>query len=202
MTMGGERTVKRLRLSRALRVPESTTVLEVCRRMAARRADAALLTDSNALLCGILTDKDIATRVVARELKIDETPVWKVMTRHPIFVLSDTLAVEALQKMVQGKFRHLPVVDNARSSPCSTSPSASTTPSPGWRGRPRKGRRPSPTWPMATKSSPSLKRSRSKCSGRACPQSPVQTQQLSWYPWVIWFLRRPRRWLKRKRAPL
>ncbi|CAD6257053.1 unnamed protein product [Miscanthus lutarioriparius] len=112
MTMGGERTVKRLRLSRALTVPESTTVLEVCRRMAARRADAALLTDSNALLCGILTDKDIATRVIARELKIDETPVWKVMTRHPIFVLSDTLAVEALQKMVQGKFRHLPVVDN------------------------------------------------------------------------------------------
>ncbi|CAL4988104.1 unnamed protein product [Urochloa decumbens] len=113
MTMGGERTVKRLRLSRALTVPESTTVLEVCRRMAARRADAALLTDSNALLCGILTDKDVAARVVARELRIDETPVWKVMTRHPIFVLSDTLAVEALQKMVQGKFRHLPVVDNS-----------------------------------------------------------------------------------------
>lgn len=40
--------------------------------------------------------------MIARELKIDETPVWKVMTRHPIFVLSDTLAVEALQKMVQG----------------------------------------------------------------------------------------------------
>ncbi|GJN25179.1 hypothetical protein PR202_gb12973 [Eleusine coracana subsp. coracana] len=111
-TMGGERTVKRLRLSRALTVPEGTTVLEACRRMAARRADAALLTDSNALLCGILTDKDIATRVIARELKIDETPVWKVMTRQPVFVLSDTLAVEALQKMVQGKFRHLPVVDN------------------------------------------------------------------------------------------
>uniref|UniRef100_A0A0D9XSA3 CBS domain-containing protein n=1 Tax=Leersia perrieri TaxID=77586 RepID=A0A0D9XSA3_9ORYZ len=116
MTMGGggggERTVRRLRLSRALTVPESTTVLEACRRMAARRADAALLTDSNALLCGILTDKDIATRVIARELKIDETPAWKVMTRHPVFVLSDTLAVEALHKMVQGKFRHLPVVEN------------------------------------------------------------------------------------------
>uniref|UniRef100_J3N8I5 CBS domain-containing protein n=2 Tax=Oryza brachyantha TaxID=4533 RepID=J3N8I5_ORYBR len=80
--------------------------------MAARRADAALLTDSNALLCGILTDKDIAGRVVARELRIDETPAWKVMTRHPVFVLSDTLAVEALHKMVQGKFRHLPVVEN------------------------------------------------------------------------------------------
>lgn len=53
----GERTVKRLRLSKALTVPESTTVYDACKRMAARRVDALLLTDSNALLCGILTDK-------------------------------------------------------------------------------------------------------------------------------------------------
>lgn len=53
----GERTVKRLRLSRALTIPESTSVYDACRRMASRRVDAVLLTDSNALLCGILTDK-------------------------------------------------------------------------------------------------------------------------------------------------
>ncbi|KAJ4823795.1 CBS domain-containing protein cbscbspb1 [Turnera subulata] len=112
MGLTGERTVKRLRLSKALTVPENTTVQDACRRMAARRVDAVLLTDSNALLCGILTDRDIATRVVARELNLEETPVSKVMTRNPVFVLSDTLAVEALQKMVLGKFRHLPVVEN------------------------------------------------------------------------------------------
>lgn len=112
MGLTGERTVKRLRLSKALTVPENTTIQEACRRMTARRVDALLLTDSNALLCGILTDKDIATRVIARELNLEETPVSKVMTRNPTFVLSDTLAVEALQKMVQGKFRHLPVVEN------------------------------------------------------------------------------------------
>lgn len=112
MGLTGERTVKRLRLSKALTVPDNTSIIEACRRMAARRVDALLLTDSNALLCGILTDKDIATRVVARELNLEETPVSQVMTRNPIFVLSDTLAVEALQKMVQGKFRHLPVVEN------------------------------------------------------------------------------------------
>ena len=49
--------MKRLRLSRALTVPDTTTIYEACRRMAARRVDALLLTDSNALLCGILTDK-------------------------------------------------------------------------------------------------------------------------------------------------
>ncbi|KAM7483463.1 hypothetical protein LguiB_008046 [Lonicera macranthoides] len=113
-TMGhtGERTVKRLRLSKALTVPDTTSIFEACRRMAARRVDALLLTDSNALLCGILTDKDIATRVIARDLNLEDTPVSKVMTRNPVFVLSDSLAVEALQKMVQGKFRHLPVVEN------------------------------------------------------------------------------------------
>ncbi|KAL9247527.1 hypothetical protein vseg_020952 [Gypsophila vaccaria] len=108
----GERTVKRLRLSRALTIPETTSAYDACRRMAARGLDAVLLTDSNALLCGILTDKDIAIRVIAKELSLEETPVSKVMTKNPAFVISETLAVEALQKMVHGKFRHLPVVEN------------------------------------------------------------------------------------------
>lgn len=52
-----ERTVKKLRLSKALTISEGTTVSDACRRMAARRVDAVLLTDANALLSGILTDK-------------------------------------------------------------------------------------------------------------------------------------------------
>ncbi|KAA3456105.1 CBS domain-containing protein CBSCBSPB3-like isoform X1 [Gossypium australe] len=96
----GERTVKKLRLSKALTIPEGTTVSEACRRMAARRVNAVLLTDSNALLSGIVTDKP------------EQTVVSKIMTPSPIFVSADSLAIEALQKMVQGKFRHLPVVEN------------------------------------------------------------------------------------------
>jgi CBS domain-containing protein len=46
--------------------------------------------------------KDIATKVIAKQLNLEETPVSKVMTKNPVFVLSDTIAVEALQKMVQG----------------------------------------------------------------------------------------------------
>jgi predicted transcriptional regulator len=90
------------------------------------------------MLCSVYWNQDITTRVIARKLKLEETPVSKVMTRNPTFVLADMLAVEALQKMVQGvwtifsgtfftlffillkeqrhfvsgKFRHLPVVEN------------------------------------------------------------------------------------------
>lgn len=73
----GERTVKRLKLSKALTIPDTTTVADACRRMATRRVDAALLTDSNAILCGIITDKDVATRVVAEGLKPEVTAVSK-----------------------------------------------------------------------------------------------------------------------------
>jgi len=107
-----ERTVKRLRLSKALTIPEGTSVYDACRRMAMRRVDAALLTDHGALLSGIITDKDVATRVIAEGLKPRETPVSKVMTRNPTFVMAESSAVEALEKMIQGKFRHLPVVEN------------------------------------------------------------------------------------------
>ncbi|KAB2625937.1 CBS domain-containing protein CBSCBSPB3-like [Pyrus ussuriensis x Pyrus communis] len=109
---GGERTVKKLRLSKALTIPEGTTVSDACWRMAARRVDDVLLTDSNALLSGIVTDKDISARVIAEGLRPEQTIVSKIMTRNPIFVNSDSSALEALQKMIQGKFRHLPVVES------------------------------------------------------------------------------------------
>ncbi|XP_066355633.1 CBS domain-containing protein CBSCBSPB3-like isoform X2 [Miscanthus floridulus] len=105
-------SLKKLRLSKALTISEGTTVSDACRRMASRRVDAVLLTDAHGLLSGIVTDKDIATRVIAEGLRVEQTIISKIMTRNPIYVMSDTPAIEALQKMVQGKFRHLPVVEN------------------------------------------------------------------------------------------
>lgn len=51
------------------------------------------------VFCG----QDIATRVIAEGLRPEQTIVSKIMTRNPIFVTSDSLAIEALQKMVLGE---------------------------------------------------------------------------------------------------
>ncbi|TVU36963.1 hypothetical protein EJB05_18922, partial [Eragrostis curvula] len=109
-----ERTVKKLRLTKPLRLSEATAVSEVCRMMADWRVDAALLTDTNGVLSGIVTTEDIAARVIAEGLKPEETGAVKVMTWNPVFVMSNTSATEALQKMVQGKFRHLPIVERGQ----------------------------------------------------------------------------------------
>lgn len=46
--------------------------------------------------------QDIATRVIAEGLRVEQTIMSKIMTRNPTYVMSDSLAIEALQKMVQG----------------------------------------------------------------------------------------------------
>ncbi|XBI33064.1 hypothetical protein VPH35_056429 [Triticum aestivum] len=56
--------------------------------------------------------QDISGRVIAEGLRPDTTSVAKVMTRNPVFVMSNSPATEALQKMVEGKFWHLPVVEH------------------------------------------------------------------------------------------
>lgn len=53
------------------------------------------------LIC-LIWIQDIAKRVIAEGLRVEQTITSKIMTRTPVYVMSDTLAIEALQKMVQG----------------------------------------------------------------------------------------------------
>ncbi|KAF9190765.1 hypothetical protein BGZ50_009816 [Haplosporangium sp. Z 11] len=86
-------------------------VVDAARIMAAKRADAVLVIDRDSTLVGIMTDKDLAFRVVAEGLDIRNTRVSQVMTRNPDCVTTDTNATEALNKMVNGGFRHLPCLN-------------------------------------------------------------------------------------------
>ena len=53
-----------------------------------------------ALVC--FSPQDISGRVIAEGLRPEETSMAKVMTRTPVFVMSNSSATEALHKMVQG----------------------------------------------------------------------------------------------------
>ncbi|KAF9917208.1 hypothetical protein FBU30_000881, partial [Linnemannia zychae] len=80
--------------------------------MAAKRADAVLVIDAQEqTLVGIMTDKDLAFRVVAEGLDVRNTLISQVMTKNPYCVTTDTNATEALNKMVSGGFRHLPCLN-------------------------------------------------------------------------------------------
>ncbi|KAI8070931.1 hypothetical protein BC940DRAFT_294780 [Gongronella butleri] len=103
-------TVSALRPSQALTVQESLSVLEAAQLMAAKRSDCVLVMDDEDHLCGILTAKDIAYRVVAENLNARlGIQVSEIMTPQPVCVTTDSSAQDALNLMVSRGFRHVPV---------------------------------------------------------------------------------------------
>ncbi|MCK9284772.1 MAG: CBS domain-containing protein [Rhodocyclaceae bacterium] len=71
---------------------------------------SVLIIDANNELIGILTERDLMTRVMAKDIDPQVTPVAEVMTRSPYCVLPETKVADAVLIMIERGFRHLPVV--------------------------------------------------------------------------------------------
>jgi CBS domain-containing protein len=91
----------------------STTVRDASRNMAERHIGAVLVGQGRRLQ-GIFTERDVLTRVVARGLDPDTTPLDKVMTRDPDTVGPSDMALEVLERMRVSGYRHLPVVEEGQ----------------------------------------------------------------------------------------
>ena len=98
---------------RLLELPPQATVREAAQRMARREVRSALVMEDGKLL-GIFTGTDLIGRVVAVGLDPDKTLLNTVMTKNPETISAGESAVEALRRMQQGHFRHLPVVDDGK----------------------------------------------------------------------------------------
>jgi len=98
---------------RPLIVADHVVVAEVARRMHAVNAGAALVADGTRLI-GIFTERDALFRVLACERDPRTTPVREVMTRDPQTIHPDKPFEDALKLMHEGRFRHVPVVEDGR----------------------------------------------------------------------------------------
>src|SRR5262245_16757849 len=91
----------------------STTVADAAGLMARERVSCLLIFGSDGDV-GVLTDRDLRTRVVA-ERRSSLTPVADVMTPRAETVPAETMAGEVLLRMLDGGFHHFPVVDTSGS---------------------------------------------------------------------------------------
>ncbi|KAI3633344.1 hypothetical protein MIR68_008291 [Amoeboaphelidium protococcarum] len=106
-------TVAQMMPSSPVIVNDATSVRDVCRAMAGHHIDAVLVTQkvgNSHELCGIVTDKDIAFRLVAEGLDPQQTKIGDIMTKNPVFVDEDANVDYAMNLMFEGHFRHLPVL--------------------------------------------------------------------------------------------
>ena len=89
------------------------SAVDVARRMRERQVGTMVVVDERAQPMGLITDRDIALRVVAAGREGARTPVVEIMTPMPTAVLEDTSIESALGHMRVGRMRRLPVVNGA-----------------------------------------------------------------------------------------
>ena len=86
------------------------TIWDAASVMTKANCGSVLILDIAGKLLGILTERDLMTRVLVKALNPATTLVSEVMTRSPHCVGPDMLVSDAVLIMIERGFRHLPVV--------------------------------------------------------------------------------------------
>ncbi len=89
------------------------TVREAARYMSDRRVGAVAVLQGDRL-SGVLSERDIMSRVVARGLDPDAVKVGEVMTRDLVVASASDSNEDGVRKMKQAGCRHLPVIQGDR----------------------------------------------------------------------------------------
>lgn len=71
---------------------------------------SVLIVDTPGTLLGIVTERDLMTRVLAKALDPQTTSVSDIMTKNPQCVAPEILVSDAVLIMIERGFRHLPIV--------------------------------------------------------------------------------------------
>jgi len=89
-------------------IESGTSVGEVVEQIRQRNVGCVLVVRQSAVI-GIMTERDVLMKVVARDVKYDE-PVDSFMTPNPLTLGPDHSVGEAIALMNREKFRHVPIV--------------------------------------------------------------------------------------------
>ena len=99
--VGGVQTIK-----------PSTTVSDAASELSTKRIGALVVSDDGKVAAGILSERDIVRELGKRGPVCMSDTVADLMTKNPVTCAPDDTADAVLAKMTEGRFRHLPVVEN------------------------------------------------------------------------------------------
>jgi CBS domain-containing protein len=105
-------TIREIMSADLVTVSPGSTVAEAATVMGGHHVGSALVMEDDALI-GIFTERDIL-RALSQDFDAPTHQVSQWMTRDPVTVGPDSSADEALQMMLDGNFRHLPVCEGSR----------------------------------------------------------------------------------------
>jgi CBS domain-containing protein len=92
-------------------LPPGTAVARVAEVLSARRIGAVVISPDGKMLSGIVSERDIVREVGRRGSTCLAEPVDAIMTAKVVTCSRADDANGVLQKMTDGRFRHIPVVE-------------------------------------------------------------------------------------------
>jgi CBS domain-containing protein len=95
-------------------VQQSASIVDAARIMEQADIGAVPVVDADEILLGMVTDRDIAVRVVAAGLDPRTTNVGEIATNNVSPAYPDEPLDEALEQMVYRQVRRLPVIEDDR----------------------------------------------------------------------------------------
>ena len=107
---GTVRDVLRHKGTRVHSIAPGASALDAAVLMNQNRIGSLVVVDDGAVI-GIITERDILTRVVAREQIPSHTPVVEVMSSPILTCTPDTTLNELRSTMREHRIRHVPVMD-------------------------------------------------------------------------------------------
>jgi CBS domain-containing protein len=95
-------------------VAPTATIAEVTTLLSARRIGGVVVLDAASQLLGIFTERDMVHALAAHGARTLEMTAGQLMTRNLITATPQTTVHGAMALMSQGRFRHLPVLDDGK----------------------------------------------------------------------------------------
>ncbi len=87
-----------------------SSVREAAGVMTKANCGSVLVMEPPDALLGIVTERDLMTRVLAKGLDPEKTQLRDIMTPNPLCVPPETLISDAVVIMLERGFRHLPII--------------------------------------------------------------------------------------------
>ncbi len=88
------------------------TIIEALQLMADKNVGAVIVQSDEGELVGILSERDYARKIALKGRTSADTAVSEIMTSEVSTVSPDASVDDCMEMMTEGRFRHLPVVDN------------------------------------------------------------------------------------------
>ena len=101
--------IAELEWSALVKVAPSASLREAIAQMREQRSGCAIISEGRGVV-GILTERDVLKRLVASPTDF-ESPVSQTMTAEPVTIRAEDSVGRAVGLMLEGGYRHLPVVD-------------------------------------------------------------------------------------------